>query len=163
MAATIKEAGEVKTAEKLTTSQVNIQSLEVVQQIMSQMKVRIKSGASSMRLQLNPKELGGIEVQMIRNTEGVSVTFFAEHASTGHLLETQMNQLRQSLKDAGVQLTGLNISQQNQPKQEGGFFKQRPFLGQYFQDDSPQIEIANKDGEHRERIGGSLNEIDYLI
>jgi len=148
---------------KEAATQGNAQINEVIQQIMSQMKVKIKSGATSMRLQLNPKELGAIEVQMIRNTEGVSVTFFAEQVSTGHLLETQMNQLRQSLKDAGVQLTGLNVSQHDQPKQEGGFFKQDPAFSQYFQRGAPQTETANKERERPERIGGSSTAIDYLI
>ncbi len=155
--------GVVNIAEKTTAPQVNVKATEVIQQIMHQMKARIKSGATSMRLQLNPVELGGIEVQMTRNAEGVSVTFFAEQASTGHLLETQMNQLRQSLKDAGVQLTGLNISQHDQPKQEGGFFKGHSYSNQYFQSSAPQTETANKERERQDRIGGSLNEVDYLI
>jgi len=159
----VHETGMVKIAEKNTAPQVNVKAAEVIQQIMHQMKARIKSGATSMRLQLNPMELGGIEVQMTRNAEGVSVTFFAEQASTGHLLETQMNQLRQSLKDAGVQLTGLNISQHDQPKQEGGFFKGHSYSNQYFQSSAPQTETANKERERQERIGGSLNEVDYLI
>jgi flagellar hook-length control protein FliK len=159
----VNETVVVKAAEKWSATQVNVQASEVVQQIMSQMKVKIKSEATSMHLQLNPKELGVIEVQMTRNAEGVSVTFFAEQASTGKLLETQINQLRQSLKDAGVQLTGLNISQHDQPKQEGGFLKQGSYFGQYFQRSAPQIETVNKERERLERIGRSSTEVDYLI
>jgi flagellar hook-length control protein FliK len=150
-------------AVKTVETQVNIQAAEVIQQIMGQMKVKIKSGATSMSLQLNPKELGKIDVQMIRNAEGVSVTFFAEHESTGKLLESQMNQLLQSLKDTGVQITGLNVSQQDQPKQEGGFFKQDQHFGQYFQRSATQSETANKESERPERIGRSSSEVDYLI
>jgi flagellar hook-length control protein FliK len=127
------------------------------------MKVKIKSGNTSMNLQLNPKELGAIEVQIIKNAQGVSVTFFAEQPATGQLLETQINQLRQSLKDAGVQLTGLNISQHDQPKQEGGFFKQDPQFNQYSQRNAFQTETGIKEREQPERIRGSLNEVDYLI
>jgi flagellar hook-length control protein FliK len=159
----VNETVVVKASEKWTAAQVAVQATEVVQQIMSQVKVKIKSGDTSMRLQLNPKELGGIEVQMIKSAEGVSVTFFAEQASTGHLLETQMNQLRQSLKDAGVQLTGLNVSQHDQSKQEGGFFRQDSYSGQDFQRSAPQPEMAGRERERPERIGGSVTEVDYLI
>ena len=116
-----------------------------------------------MRLQMNPKDMGAIEVHMVSNAKGVSVTFFAEQAGTGQLLETQMDHLRQSLKDAGVQLTNLNISQHDQPKQEGGFQKQDPHFGSFSQRVAPQAETANKERARPERIGGSISEVDYLI
>ena len=153
----------VKEAGSFSITDVNVQTSEVIQQIMSQMKIRMKGGATSMRLLLNPKELGEIEVQMVRNTQGVSVTFIAEQANTGKMLEIQINQLRQSLKDAGVQLTDLNFSQHNQPKQEGGFLRQSPQFSQYLPASTPQTEIVNKVLERPERIDGLSNEVDYLI
>ncbi|MBK7455099.1 MAG: flagellar hook-length control protein FliK [Anaerolineales bacterium] len=153
----------VKEAGSFSITDVNVQTSEVIQQIMSQMKVRMKGGATSMRLLLNPKELGEIEVQMVRNTQGVSVTFIAEQANTGKMLEIQINQLRQSLKDAGVQLTDLNFSQHDQPKQEGGFLRQSPQFSQYLPASTPQTEIVNKALDRPERIDGLSNEVDYLI
>jgi flagellar hook-length control protein FliK len=158
-----KETVAAKVVEKLSTTQANPQASEVVQQIMNHIKTGIKNGETSIRLQLNPKELGAIEVHMISNAQGVSVTFFAEQASTGQLLAMQMNQLRQSLQEAGVQLAGLNISQHDQPNQEGGFFKQSPHFGQYSQRDAPQTETANEERMRPARIDGLTSEIDYLI
>ena len=162
-AATGTETPLVKEAGNFSIADVNVQTSEVIQQIMSQMKVRMKGGATSMRLLLNQKELGEIEVQMVRNTQGVSVTFIAEQANTGKMLEIQINQLRQSLKDAGVQLTDLNFSQHDQPKQEGGFLKQSPQFSQYLPASTPQTEIMNKVPERPGRIDGLSNEVDYLI
>lgn len=158
-----KETVFVNTTEKWSPAQVTVQADEVIQQIMGQMKIKIKSGNTSMHLQLNPKDLGSIDVQMVKSAQGVNVTFVTEQASTGQLLETQINQLRQSLKDAGLQLTGLNINQHDQPKQEGGFFKQGPHFGEYSQRHTPQLETTTSDRGRPERIGGSSNEIDYLI
>ena len=158
-----KETVVIKEPGKLSSAQVNALAADVIQQVTSQMKVRIKSGNTTMHLQLNPKDLGTIDVQMIKNTQGVSVTFFAEQAATGQLLETQINQLRQSLKDAGVNLTGLNISQYDQPKQEGGFLKQGPHFSQYSQRGAQQAESVIVERERPQRIGGSSSEIDYLI
>ena len=158
-----KETVVIKEPGKLSSAQVNALAADVIQQVTSQMKVRIKSGNTTMHLQLNPRDLGTIDVQMIKNTQGVSVTFFAEQASTGQLLETQINQLRQSLKDAGVNLTGLNISQYDQPKQEGGFLKQGPHFSQYSQRGAQQAESVIVERERPQRIGGSSSEIDYLI
>ncbi|MCX6066476.1 MAG: flagellar hook-length control protein FliK, partial [Chloroflexi bacterium] len=157
------EAVSVKDAGKLSTAQINAQAADVVQQIMRHMNAKISTGPSSMRLQLNPKELGAIDVQMVSNAQGVSVTFFAEQGSTRQLLETQINQLRQSLTDSGVQLTGLNIGQHGQSGQEGGFSNQSQQFVPYTQPDVPQAEIPVKESLRPERIAGSTTEVDYLI
>ncbi len=150
-----------KTIEKGGVTPINTRAVEVVQQIMNQMNARIQQGGpASMRLQLNPKELGAIDVQMVTGAQGVSVTFFAEQASTSRLLETQMNQLRQSLNDAGIQLAGLNIGQHNQPRQEGG---QNPHFAQTRQLDALMNEKAIKETQHSERIIGPLGEVDYRV
>lgn len=162
-AASLREPMTIKSAEKLQAPEVNTQAVDVVRQIASQMKVRIKGGSTSLRLHLNPRELGAIDVQMVRSAQGVSVTFITEQASTGQLLETQMSQLRQSLKDAGLQLTGLNISQHDQPRQEGGFFKQGAQFGEYPQRRAPQAEPLVRERERPERSIGPSGEIDYLI
>jgi len=116
-----------------------------------------------MHLQLNPKELGAIDVHMVSGPQGVSVTFSAEQPATGRLLETQLNQLHQSLTDAGVQIAGLNIGQHGQPRQEGGFLNQSQ---QFFQP-APR-EASLKEADLRQtplpllKTAG-LGEVDYLI
>lgn len=114
-----------------------------------------------MHLQLNPKELGAIEVDMVSSSQGVQVTFFAEQASTGRLLETQLNQLRESLVDSGVQLSGLNISQHNTQGQKGGTFRHdtnfAPFTQQSF------AERKADDAAAAERGIRQSTEIDYRV
>ena len=111
-------------------------------------------------MELNPGELGQIEVQVKHNAQGISVSFITEQSSTGQLLESQSNQLRQSLKDAGVQLMNLNISQHHQPNREGGGFKQsQPFV-QDARRNIPQVEVV--EGMQPQRVG-SDGEIDYLV
>jgi flagellar hook-length control protein FliK len=127
------------------------------------MKVRIQSGATSMHLELNPKELGVIEVEMISSSQGLSVTFFAEQAGTGRLLETQINQLRQSLIDSGVQLTDLNINQHSQYRQEGGFSNQNSDFARDFPNSTPHVETNNKEYPGIGQIPGQSSEIDYRI
>ena len=116
-----------------------------------------------MRLQLNPKELGGIEVEMVSSSQGVQVTFFAEQASTGKLLETGLTQLRESLVNSGVQLSGLNISQHGQPDQKGGAFDQNTNFAQYSQRETQQGETIAKETPRVQRSLGQTSEVDYLI
>ncbi len=99
---------------------------DMVRQIASQMEASIQHGRSSLRLQLNPQDLGAIDIRFTSNSQGISVTVFAEQASTGRLLETQLNHLRQSLNEAGVNLTQLNIHHHNLSHQHGGYAGQNP-------------------------------------
>jgi flagellar hook-length control protein FliK len=159
---TNKSGVDVKAAEKLSANRIDPANMNVIEQITSQVKARIKSGETSISMQLNPGELGKIEVQMTHSAQGVSVSFITEQASTGQLLESQVSQLRQSLKEAGVQLTNLNISQHHQPNQEGGSFKQgQPFVQNPRRDVSQPEESAER--MRPQRIGGQTSEIDYLI
>jgi hypothetical protein len=153
------EAG-VKAAGKSFGAQVNPLAGDVIEQITSQVKARVKSGETSIRMQLNPGELGAIDVQMTHSAKGVSVSFITEQASTGQLLESQVNQLRQSLKDAGVQLVNLNISQHGQSYQEGGGFRQSQQFVQTSQRDVPLVEAD--EGIQPQRVG-QTSEIDYLV
>lgn len=158
-ASTVKDS-----ASFIQNFQPAVQPSEVIGQIMGQMKVRIKSGLGTMRLQLNPQELGAIEVQVVRNDQGISVTFSAEQPGTGRILEAQADQLRQALKDAGVQLNGLNISQQDHhPRQEGGSLKQSPYFGPYAAQDQSSAEKTSVEINRPARRIGSAGEIDYLI
>jgi flagellar hook-length control protein FliK len=96
--------------------------VDMVHQITHQMEVSIQQGRSSLRVQLHPQELGGIDIRFASSSQGVSVTVYAEQASTGRLLEMQLNQLRQSLSEAGVNLAQLNIHHEGPSHQpQSGF------------------------------------------
>ena len=117
-----------------------------------------------MRLQLNPKELGAIEVDLVSSPQGLHVTFFAEQASTGRLLETQLNQLRDSLVDSGVQLSGLNIGQHNTQGQKGGGFSQEPnaapWPNEIFVEESRAGVTETSTAERR---FGQSSDVDYRV
>jgi flagellar hook-length control protein FliK len=157
----VKEAQTPELHGKPPAEYIHAEAVEVAQQVIRHMKANLSSGATSMHLQLNPKELGAIEVDMVSSSQGVQVTFFAEQASTGRLLETQLNQLRESLVDSGVQLSGLQIGQHNTPGQKGGMFGRdtnfAPFTQQNF------VESTVQDAPTVERSIGQSTEIDYRV
>lgn len=137
--------------------------VDVVRQIASQMEASIQQGRSSIRVQLHPQELGGIDIRFASSAQGVSVTVYAEQASTGRLLEAQLNQLRQSLNDAGVNLAQLNIHHESPSHQpQGGLGGQNPRGrwsggGEISQDSSRLAERA----ERWQNL--SINGVDYRI
>ena len=160
----LKAALDVKVTVPSTGLPENIQPADVVQQIMRQMNARLQSEPTSMHLQLNPKELGFIDVQMVRSAQGVSVSFITEQASTGRLLETQINNLRQSLTDSGIQLSSVNINPQGQPGQQGSSFRQTPLFTQYANrvavESETRAEIASKLQTNQ---GTGLQMVDYRV
>ncbi len=158
IAGTDKGTAAVDVVKKSSVARVEPMLSDVIEQITSQLKVRIKSGETSIRMNLNPETLGAIEVQMTHSAQGISVSFITEQSSTGQLLESQVSQLRQSLKDAGVQLTNLNISQHQHSNQEGGGFKQSQQFVQTSQRGVPQVDEAIQP----QRVG-LTSEIDYLV
>jgi hypothetical protein len=154
------EKGIADVVKKSSAAQVDPMTREVVEQITSQMKARIQGGETSISMKLNPEKLGVIEVQMTHSAQGISVSFITEQASTGQLLESQVSQLRQSLKDAGVQLANLNISQHGQSNQEGGGFRQSQ---QFVQTSRRDVPLAEADEGIQPQRVGLTSEIDYLV
>jgi flagellar hook-length control protein FliK len=122
----IKETGLGQEVAKVSPPQAENQPVDLVQQIVSQMGGSIQRGQSSIKIQLHPQDLGTIDIQLVNSGHGVSVTVSAEQASTGRLLQSQADQLRQSLQDSGVQLSSLNINQHGQPSQHGSAPNQQP-------------------------------------
>lgn len=91
---------------------------DILMQMVRTIQTSVQQGQSSLRLQLHPQELGSIDVRLVSNPHGVGVTVFADQASTGRLLEMQIDQLRVALQDAGVQISHLNVFQQSQQRHE---------------------------------------------
>ena len=114
-----------------TQAPAEARTLTVAQQIVDQMQGAIQAGKSSIHIQLYPKELGGIELHLISGAHGVSVSVYTEQAETGKMLENQLSQLRQSLSEAGVKLSNLDINQGQQMAyaQQGGAFSQHSQRG----------------------------------
>ncbi len=149
--------------ENIPSNQLHGDVKEAVDHVIRHINFNLKNGPTSMRLQLSPGELGAIDVQMVSDSQGVHVTFFAEQASTGKLLETQLDQLRVSLVDSGVHLSGLDIGQHNQSGQKGGSFEQSPNSTRDFSRNFPETQTVSQEKPSLERNLGRSSDIDYLI
>lgn len=90
---------------------------EIVRQINRQIDQMSRTGRASLRMQLYPEELGRIELRLTAGPEGLGVTLIADQAPTGRLIESQLNNLRQSLMQAGFQLANLDVGHEGSPNQ----------------------------------------------
>ncbi len=84
---------------------------QTIHQLSEQIEMLIQQGRSSLRLQLSPEHLGRIDIRLVNSGHGMGVTVLTEQAETGKLLQAQLDQLRQTLQEAGIQLSHLNVGQ----------------------------------------------------
>ncbi|NMC54091.1 MAG: flagellar hook-length control protein FliK [Chloroflexi bacterium] len=131
---------------------------EVVKQVAPQLEMMAKSGTRTLTMQLNPAELGQIDLRLTASGGTVRITMHASQAATNDLLESQLNQLRQNLANAGVQISDLNVGQQadksawQQPQQRGSG------TGAYRQHEQPEAKPLPT-----RKASLQLSNIDYTV
>jgi flagellar hook-length control protein FliK len=134
-------------------------TIDLIGQISRQMENMTQSGKNTYRLQLYPQDLGQIDMKITSTSHGVGVSLIAENATTSKLLENQLNQLRQTLTDAGVQVTNLHIGTQAGQQQSSG--SQQPFQKQF-----PHVYPNDSISSDPEIVYGVVREsslVDYKI
>lgn len=72
----------------------------------------VREGVHEARLQLNPRELGPIEVRLGVSDGAAQVSFSAQHAGTAAAVQQSLPQLREMLAQQGLQLGQAEVSQQ---------------------------------------------------
>lgn len=86
------------------------QTPEMINQIAKSIDLLSRSDGQSLRIQLQPENLGKIEIRLTSRADGVSVTLNTDIPLTGSLLERNLSELRTSLADAGVNLASLSVN-----------------------------------------------------
>jgi flagellar hook-length control protein FliK len=67
----------------------------------------------SAEIQLDPQELGRLEVRIEMNKDQTQVTFLSPHAGVRDALEGQMVRLREMFSQQGMNLVDVNVSDQS--------------------------------------------------
>jgi len=87
----------------------------IAQQLGMRLRLSQAAGGSQVHLSLRPRELGDVTVQLsVRNGE-VAATVLVDRADTGKLLNQNLDDLRRSLQDQG-----LNVQQFSVDVRDGG-------------------------------------------
>jgi flagellar hook-length control protein FliK len=139
-------------------------SVQLLQQITPGIKSMVRDGLESMRLQLNPAELGKIDLHLVSRSGEIHIAMVAESASTGALLEHNMADLRQSLQQAGVSLAEVTVGQgSDQGEQAWKWESARPSGKQGFFP-TASSDVEEQTGINRSSIRGNGSTlVDYLI
>ncbi len=97
----------VKSPELARTAEAH--PLQLVAQVAHGLESLTRSGQPSLRIQLYPENLGKIDLRVTSGVNGMKVTLLAETPATAALLSEHLPELRLSLADAGVALSGVSV------------------------------------------------------
>ena len=103
----------------LSTPEQKVRETDIIKQIDAQMLQLAdfparKEGKQVLRMKLNPEELGTVEIQLEKTASGsISAHFRTDNDSAKHILTNNLEQLRESLQNLGMQVGQLDISNGN--------------------------------------------------
>ncbi|MCL2840813.1 MAG: flagellar hook-length control protein FliK [Defluviitaleaceae bacterium] len=99
-------------ATRATTPAQAVNTADVIEQIMSQVKITQSSGGqfTEMRMTLRPDDLGDIVLRVLTQNGIVTAQFEAESQRVKEALESNFNQLRDALEEQGIAFSELSVS-----------------------------------------------------
>jgi flagellar hook-length control protein FliK len=103
-----------------TENLVETKPLPIIQKITSEVVELAREQGKSMRIQIQPENMGKIDLRLVSNSDGMRIVMTTEIPATGKLLETHMDQLQRQLADAGVSISGMSVNSQNAQGQSAG-------------------------------------------
>ena len=106
-------------------------SVQWSEQISKRIAIMNAEGLQSARIQLDPPELGALEIKIKVTSDQVSVGFASNHPTVREALEAQAPRLREMMEQEGIDLADVNVSEQGQ-QHTGG--------------ESPSDELSEGDG-----------------
>lgn len=101
----------------------------IISQVVHTVKSMFENGQKVITLNIQPEELGQVNVRLTTGTDGLKVIISADRSSTGELLENSIRQLQDKLAASGIEVGEMSIGyyqQQNPQNQEEWSYKGVP-------------------------------------
>lgn len=97
--------------DKIIVEEVNgIDTTDVIRQIVEAAKVTVSEGISSMELQLNPQNLGKINLTVIAKDGMITAQITAENETVKKAIENQINVLRENFVNQGLKVDAVEVT-----------------------------------------------------
>ena len=90
----------------------DMETQDIMRQIMDYMKVQIKPDMSNLEMQLHPASLGTLQVQVSSKGGVVTAQFVTQNEAVKAALESQMVQLKESFAEQGVKVEAIEVTVQ---------------------------------------------------
>jgi len=91
-------------------SYMSTDTMQIMEQIVHQMRITIAPDTTSMEMQLNPEKLGKVYVNISSNEGVVNAQFHATNETVKEALEAQIATLRENLNQAGVKVDAIEVT-----------------------------------------------------
>ena len=147
---------------------------EVVEQVVTQIKVMVSEDTSEMTMQLNPESLGKVNLSVVTKQGHITAQFVTENEVARQALESQVQQLRETLGQQGlkvdkveVSVSDFNFNQGNETNAEEQKEQQRKGYAKQLQKNLNIKDLDGLDGlSEREQLAIKImqsngNQIDY--
>ena len=95
-----------------TGSAWDVDTQNIMRQIMDYMKVNLGADLSSVEMQLHPASLGTLQIQVAAKGGIVTANFITENEAVKAALESQMIQLQQQFDEQGVRVDAIEVTVQ---------------------------------------------------
>ena len=110
----------------------NINTGDVIAQIMEKLKVSVKPDLSEVKILLRPEQLGEVSLKIATQNGIITAQFIAESQKVKEIIESNFNQLRDMLSEQGVDVGALevNVSNSDEEKSTYNMFEQNSEKGE---------------------------------
>ena len=92
------------------SSYLSADTVQIMEQIVQQMRVTISNEITTMEMQMNPENLGKVYVNISSEEGVVNAQFHATNEVVKEALEAQVATLRESLNQAGVKVDAIEVT-----------------------------------------------------
>ena len=136
----------------------NINTSDVVAQIMEKIKVSIKPEVSEVKILLRPEQLGEVSLKIATQNGIVTAQFIAESQKVKEIIEANFNQLRDMLAEQGVNVGELevNVSSNNKEQNQYNSFEQEQ------QQNNKRIESIIKESFEQEQQQNNITQEEVI-
>ena len=143
----LKDSGRLYNGIKEFTRKTGIkQPRKIFNQLVERARVTLKSGMSEMKLQIKPRFLGRIKMQLMLKNGSLSGKISIGNESLRNFLQQNLHELGTELRDAGIDLKQLEIvydqsssGKKNSNNPENGGFSNQSSAEKTVGKDEPQI------------------------
>ena len=94
------------------TSVWDVDTQNIMRQIMDYMKLQVKPDVSDLEMQLHPANLGTLRIHVSAQGGVVTANFITENEAVKTALESQMIQLKESFAEQGVKVEAIEVTVQ---------------------------------------------------
>lgn len=127
------------------------QTQDIMDQIMDYMKIQLKPDMNQLEMQLHPASLGNVQIQITSRGGEVTAQFHVQNETVKEAIESQIVELKESLKDQGVKVEAVQV-----------MVESHGFESNLWQGQGGEQNAASQNGKRTPRRI-NLNELDELF